>query len=92
MAVDTDVWILLDISTTVLEFDDRSMCAIYSIGMHIDAIVYMSRRIIDLPCVYTINMCYGVIIGLAVIAFFAAAISGSERYKEKKSGLFHKPK
>ena len=82
VAVDTDVGILLYVRTAVLEFYYSTMWAIYCVCMYIGTIIYMSHRVIDLSGVYTIDMCYGVIVGLAVVAFFAAAVGYGKCYQK----------
>jgi hypothetical protein len=34
-------------------------------------------------------MGYGIVVGLAVVAFLASAIADGQGYKQQKNGLFH---
>lgn len=92
VAVDTDVGILLHIRPAVLEPDDGAVLAIDSVSMHISSIVHMGHGVIDQACGNAINTGYGVVVGLAVVAFFAAAIGDSAGEEKEEYGLFHRPK
>ena len=92
MAISTDIGILLYITAAVLKFYDRAVLVVYSINGHIGGVVDMMYRVIDQSRWYAVDTCYRVVIGLAVVAFFAAGIADGECDEQEKNRLFHKPK
>lgn len=75
VAIGTNVWVLLHIATAVLKLLHGAMRAVNGIGMHKNGVVQVVNTVVNQPRCKAVNTHYGVVIGLAVITFFAAGVS-----------------
>jgi hypothetical protein len=89
MTVSTYIWILLRVTAAVLKFLDSAMRAVGGICGCIERIVYVMHRIVNQRCRNAVYMHYRVIVGLAVVAFFAARIGQCKDDEQEKNGSFH---
>jgi hypothetical protein len=89
VAVGADVGVLLYIAAAVLKLYDAAVRAVDSIGDGVDAIIDMVYRVVGRAVSHAIYTGYAIIVGLAVIAFFAAGVGYSEQDEQQENSFSH---
>jgi hypothetical protein len=89
VAVYANIGILLHICPAVLKLYDGAVSIVYRILYHIERVINMMYRVIYQAAGHTVYTRYSIVVSLAVVAFFAAAIGHSQCNERQEHSLFH---